>query len=104
MVYIFILVSGIITFIFGYYCNTYIPSKEHLIFDGYIIHHSCFGILLIIAGAFVVLEPVRSAVLGIGFGMYLSHVIEEVYFVNTSVWLAPFVFITKLRPINIINS
>jgi hypothetical protein len=35
--------------------------------------------------------------MAVGTGIYLSHIVEEIYFIKTSIWLAPFVFITKAK-------
>lgn len=71
--------------------------KRRLLAGQYIIHHSCWGIVLIILSLFLVPETIKLIVSAVGTGVYLSHIVEEVYFDKTSIWLAPFVFITKIR-------
>jgi len=94
MFYIFTLLSALVTFSFAYFIVSRHLTRDRLFVGPYIIHHSCLGVALIILGSFVVLEPVRVITMAIGTGIYLSHVGEEIYFIKTSFWRAPFIFIT----------
>lgn len=65
-----------------------ITGKRHARFH---IHHSVTGLLIFAAGV-IVTNPVIS---GIGMGIYLGHVAEEIYFNKTGFVKAFFVLVTR---------
>jgi hypothetical protein len=96
MFYIITLASALVTFLFVFLFFKHLIYRR-LVIGQYVIHHSCFGVLLVILGLFIVPESSRIIIMAVGTGIYLSHIVEEIYFIKTSIWLAPFVFITKAK-------
>lgn len=56
----------------------------------YHFHHSILGILMLIVG--LVLS--NNIIIGVGLGIYLGHVLEEIYFCKTNVFKAFVIFVT----------
>lgn len=54
------------------------------------IHHSVLGVLLLVIGLIVG----NKVVTAIGLGIYLGHVVEEIYFNKRNVITAFFIFVT----------
>jgi hypothetical protein len=55
------------------------------------VHHSVLGVLLLIIGLIVGNKDVTA----LGLGVYLGHVVEEVYFNKKSLIRAFFIFVTR---------
>jgi hypothetical protein len=55
------------------------------------IHHSVTGMLLLAIGMIIS----NKAVMAIGVGLYLGHVMEEIYFNKRSLITALFIFVTR---------
>jgi hypothetical protein len=57
----------------------------------YHFHHSILGVFIFILG--IILG--NSIVIGLGAGVYLGHVFEEIYFCKTNVFKAFLIFVTR---------
>lgn len=55
------------------------------------IHHSVWGVLLFVIG----ITARNDSVAALGLGIYLGHVVEEVYFNKRSVFAAFFIIVTR---------
>jgi hypothetical protein len=60
------------------------PLKFH-------IHHSVLGVLLLAIGIIIGNKDIAA----IGLGIYLGHVVEEIYFNKRNVVRAFFIFVTR---------
>ncbi len=95
------LISGISTFAIVYFLVKPFAKRTHLyqkplIVRGYKIHHSTHGILLLVLGALFT-KSLGNPLSAIGLGMYLSHIIEEMYFNKTKATDAILTFLTPVR-------
>ncbi|HEV2339635.1 MAG TPA: hypothetical protein VGT05_02580 [Patescibacteria group bacterium] len=69
-------------------------KSNHTNFRNYHIHHSVVGLLLIVIGFFF--APFYGTVISaVGFGLFVSHGVEELYFNHEKITKAFFIFITK---------
>ncbi|OGG15879.1 hypothetical protein A3D78_02485 [Candidatus Gottesmanbacteria bacterium RIFCSPHIGHO2_02_FULL_39_14] len=92
MFWVIVFISGIITF------TTILAFHERLAYlalrvGRYKIHHSVFGLILVIAGRLIT-DTFTNILTASGLGMYLSHVIEEMYLNKLNLLKAIFTFIT----------
>jgi hypothetical protein len=55
------------------------------------VHHSVLGVLLLAIGIIIG----NKAVAALGLGIYLGHVMEEVYFNKRNIVTAFFIFVTR---------
>ncbi len=62
---------------------------------GYKVHHSVFGIVLILLGLLIRI-PFRYTISEVGLGVYICHIAEEMYVNKKDIRDAIFVFTEKL--------
>ena len=98
MFWLIVFLSGLITFI------TILAFHERLAYlvlkvGRYKIHHSVFGLILVIAGR-IISDSFANMLTASGLGMYLSHIIEEMYLNKINFLKAIVTFITPLNKQN----
>ncbi|OGG04038.1 hypothetical protein A2W14_06215 [Candidatus Gottesmanbacteria bacterium RBG_16_37_8] len=94
MFWLMVTISGLVTF------STILAFHKRLSYvvvrvGRYKIHHSVFGLVLIIAGRMIT-DSFANIMTASGLGMYLSHILEEMYLNNIKLTKAIFTFITPL--------
>lgn len=90
----FLLVT-ILTVIVAVFINPLSKKVSHRVDDkrylGIHVHHSVTGLLICAAG----LIMGNKVVAAIGFGLYLAHGVEEIYYNKRKITKAFFIFITR---------
>ncbi|MBI2888677.1 MAG: hypothetical protein HYY10_02010 [Candidatus Liptonbacteria bacterium] len=84
-----IVTTAVATFLFFLWYNGF--SGRPLMIFGWQIHHSVTAVFSVLLGLFMG----NSTILSIGLGMYISHVVEEIYFNGESFGKALSIFITR---------
>lgn len=89
------IISTVVTFIWGLSYSKLLSKKsKHTNFKNYHLHHSIVGVLLLLLGFFLI-PFYGTTTAAIGFGIFLSHGLEEIYINHENLPKAFFVFITK---------
>jgi len=76
---------------FAFYFSLSEFEQPRLVISHYRIHHSVIGVLIIVIGYYYR----NYIIIALGTGIYVSHVIEEMYFNHATLLHALTIFITK---------
>lgn len=91
------IISAIATFTWIYLTQPRWRNKsKHANFKSYHLHHSIVGILMFLIG-FTFIPFYGILISAIGFGIFLSHGFEEMYFNHVKFSKAFFIFVTKRK-------
>jgi hypothetical protein len=87
------LITTVITFFIGYFFYEELHSHPAKLGNRQ-IHHSLVGISLIVFG--LLINKKFGVISAVGLGIYLSHVIEEIYLNKVPPLKAILMFVTKI--------